>query len=82
MEQFISIEYPDSLANSMRMTKSEFSREIKISSIVKLFELGKISSGTASKVLQVSRIEFLELLAKYKVSFLNDEDLKEDTQNA
>ncbi len=82
MSQIISIEYPDYLANSMRMNKSEFGKEIKISSLVKLFELGKISSGTASKVLQLTRIEFLELLAKYNVGFLNVEDLNEDLQNA
>ncbi len=82
MSQIISIEYPDYLANSMRMNKSEFEREIKISSLIKLFELGKISSGTASKVLQLSRIEFLELLAKYSVGFLHVEDLNEDFQNA
>ena len=64
MSQIISIEFPEYLANSMRMNKSEFGKEIKISGLVKLFELGKISSGTAAKVLQLSRIEFLELLAK------------------
>lgn len=82
MSQFISVEYPDYLANAMRMNKSEFGREIKISGLVKLFELGKISSGTASKVLQISRIEFLELLSQYNVGFLNVEDLNEDVQNA
>ena len=82
MSKIISIEYPDYLANAMRMDKSEFKREIKISGLVKLFELGKISSGTAAKVLQLSRIEFLELLAKYSVGFLNVEDLNEDLQNA
>lgn len=82
MSQIISIEYPDYLANSMRMNKSEFEKEIKISGLIKLFELGKISSGTASKVLELSRIEFLELLAKYNVGFLNVEDLSEDLQNA
>ena len=58
------------------MNKSEFEKEIKISGLVKLFELGKISSGTASKVLHLSRIEFLELIAKYNVGFLEVEDLK------
>ena len=82
MSQIISIEFPEYLANSMRMNKSEFEKEIKISGLVKLFELGKISSGTAAKVLQLSRIEFLELLAKYNVGFLNVEDLNEDLQNA
>lgn len=79
MSKIISIEYPDYLANSMRMNKSEFEKEIKISGLVKLFELGKISSGTASKVLQLSRIEFLELLAKYNVGFLEVEDFKSYT---
>jgi predicted HTH domain antitoxin len=82
MSQIISIDYPDYLANAMRMNKSEFGREIKISGLIKLFELGKISSGTAAKVLQLSRIEFLELLSKYSVGFLNVEDLNEDLQNA
>ena len=82
MSKIISIEYPDYLANSMRMNKSQFGREIKISGLVKLFELGKISSGTASKVLEISRIDFLELLTKYNVEFLNVEDLSEDLQNA
>ena len=82
MAKIITIEYPDSLANSMRMSKSEFGREIKISGLVKLFELGKISSGTASKASELSRIELLELLANYRVSFLTVEDLNEDFQNA
>jgi predicted HTH domain antitoxin len=58
---------------------------IKISSLVKLFELGKVSSGTAAKVLGLTRIDFLDLLARYKVSALGQfdyDDLKEDITNA
>ncbi len=82
MAQVISVEYPDFLANSMRMNKSDFGKEIKISALVKLFELGKISSGMAAKVLHITRVEFLELLSKYNVEFLNVEDLNEDLNNA
>lgn len=82
MAQTISIEYPDYLANSMRLNKSDFGKEIKTSVLVKLFELGKVSSGTTAKVLHISRLEFFELLAKYNVSFLNTEDLNEDLKNA
>lgn len=82
MAQVISIEYPDYLANSMRLNKTDFGKEIKTSALVKLFELGKISSGTATKVLNISRVEFLELLSKYNVGFLNNEDLIEDLENA
>lgn len=82
MAEIISIEYPEYLANSMRMNKNDFEKEIKISGLVKLFELGKVSSGTAAKVLRISRVDFLELLAKYKVSFLDTDHLKEDLENA
>lgn len=82
MAEVISIEYPEYLANSMRMNKSNFGKEIKISALVKLFELGKVSSETAAKVLHISRLEFLDLLAKYNVGFLNADDLTEDLENA
>jgi predicted HTH domain antitoxin len=53
--------------------------------LVKLYELGKVSSGVAASVLGLSRLEFLELLSKYKVSVLGAydlDDLKEDIANA
>lgn len=82
MAKIISIDYPEYLANSMRMNREDFGKQMKESSLVKLFEIGKVSSGTAAKVLEMTRIEFLELLNKYKVSFLNVEDLEEDLSNA
>jgi len=54
---------------------------MKISALVKLFELGKISSGVAAKVLKMRRVDFLELLGKYKVRILDVEDLNEDIKN-
>ncbi len=69
MEQVISINYPEQLAFSLKMNTSEFQKELKTLSLVELYELGKISSGYASKLLDVSRIDFLELLGKYNVSY-------------
>lgn len=82
MGHTISIEYPNFLANSMRMSEDDFENEIKVSSLVKLFELGKVSTGIAAKALNISRIEFLDLLGKYKVNFLNFDDLDSDMENA
>ncbi|NPA13024.1 MAG: UPF0175 family protein [Aquificae bacterium] len=58
--------------------------EVKIATIVKLYELGKTSSGRASKLLGISRIEFLDLLGKYKVQIYpnSEEDILEDLKNA
>ena len=85
MKGMIHIEYPESLANSLRLSGKEFEYEMKTSSLVKLFELGKVSSGTAAKVLGLTRLDFLELLAKYKVSVLGQydaDDLIDDIANA
>lgn len=81
MAKIISIDYPEYLANSMRMNRDDFEKQMKESSLVKLFEIGKVSSGTAAKVLDMTRVEFLELLDKYKVSFLDVGDLEEDLNN-
>ncbi len=85
MKRMINIEYPESLANTLRLSSKDFASEIKTSSLVKLYELGKVSSGVAARVLGLSRLDFLELLAKYNVSVLggNDtDDLNEDIANA
>jgi predicted HTH domain antitoxin len=85
MKGLINIEYPESLANSLRLSGKDFEKEIKTSALVKLFELGKISSGTAAKVLGLTRLDFLELLASYKISpygQIDFDDIKEDIVNA
>ncbi len=85
MKGMINIEYPESLANILRLSGKDFESEIKKSSLVKLFELGKVSSGVAARVLGFSRLDFLELLAKYNVSVLSQydlDDLSEDIANA
>ncbi len=85
MKGIINIAYPESLAHSLRLSGKDFESEMKTSSMVKLFELGKVSSGVAARVLGLSRIDFLELLSKYNVSILggyDTEDLNDDLANA
>lgn len=85
MNRMINITYPESLANSMKLSVHEFEKEIKLSSLVKLYELGKISSGIAAKVLGLSRLDFLDIVAQYKVSIIDFSDIDElnnDIMNA
>ena len=84
-ENQIAVPYPASLAELLKLADKEFEQEIRTISVVKLYELGKISSGTAAKALNVSRIEFLDMLRIYEVSIFNFRDkdkLKEDIANA
>ena len=85
MERQITVTYPESLAYSLKLADKEFENEIKTVSIIKLYELGKISSGTASKILDMNRIDFIEKTGKYKVSifgFSDENELGEDIANA
>ena len=85
MQQAIQITYPKSLADSLKMNLKDFENEMKMSALAKLFELGKVSSGTAAKVLGISRIEFIDRMASYQVSVLQYsslDELNEDITNA
>jgi predicted HTH domain antitoxin len=85
MQKAIHVKYPESLASTLRLNTKDFEREMRMSSLVKLYEMGKISSGTAAKVLGISRIEFLDHLDKYKVSlfgFSSLDEVNEDIANS
>jgi len=82
MDKQINISYPGSLANALKLSQKDFIKEIKMSSLVKLFELGKISSGTAAKIMGLSRVDFLDNLAQYRVSSLEVGELDSDINNA
>ncbi|MDI3520434.1 MAG: hypothetical protein PWR04_422 [Anaerophaga sp.] len=85
MKGIINIEYPEYLANNLGLSEKDFQSEIKISSMVKLYELGRISSGIAAQVLGLSRVDFLDLLARYNVSVFggyNTDEINEDIANA
>lgn len=85
MEHVISINYPESLAFSLKMGDQEFKSEMKIISLIKLYELGKISSGRAAKLLDMKRVDFLELLEKYNVSYFSkglENELESDFSNS
>jgi len=71
----LNISLPQDLAWLLKMQDDEFEREFKLLALVKLYELGKISSGVAARTLGMNRVEFLQTLGRYKVSLFNDSDL-------
>ena len=85
MEQLISITYPESLAFSLKMENQEFKSKMKELSLIKLYELGKISSGLAAKLLNISRVDFIDLLKDYNVSYFHkglENEIEKDFLNA
>ena len=69
---------------SLKLSAQEFEKEFKTAAVIKLYERGKISSGIASQLLQVSRVDFLNMLYDYKVSYLSDDidEILKDMKNA
>ena len=67
-ENIIEIKYTDDVLLSLKESKEEFEEEARYLLALKLYELGKISSGKAAKIAGLSRVAFLLRLGRYKVS--------------
>ena len=67
-ENILKIKYSDDVLLSLKESKEEFEKEARYLLALKLYELGKISSGKAAKIADLNRVEFLMELKKYKVS--------------
>lgn len=80
----VNIEIPEEVLISLKESSETMARELGILAAVKLFELGKLSSGRAAQLAGMSRVEFLTSLGKYQVSPfpLTAEELKRDVSNA
>lgn len=80
----VTLEYPDEVLISLKASAEEFTQELKMLAAVKLFELGKLSSGRAAQLAGVSRAEFLLALGYYRVSpfHFTAEELDRDVFNA
>ncbi|MBI4613633.1 MAG: UPF0175 family protein [Planctomycetes bacterium] len=67
----LTFTYPDDLEEAVRLTPEELASQIRLMAALKMFELGKISSGKAGELAGISRVEFLDMCGRYKVSVFN-----------
>ena len=65
--QTISIELPEKVLRAEKSDAATFVREMRMLAAVKLYELGRLSSGRAAELAGISRVEFLLNLGRYKV---------------
>ena len=62
---------------------AEFLKDMRTFAVVKFFEVGKLSLGKAAELAEMSKLDFIKLLSKHRVSVYNypPEELEEDLRN-
>lgn len=80
----VNVEYPVDVRLTLQESKEEFALELKRLAAVKLYELGKISSGKAAALAGMDRMSFLLGLGRYRVSVFNytSEELEREVAEA
>ena len=81
MSQLI-LSYPENFELAVHLTPEELQSQILLMAALKMFELGKISSGKAAELAGMSRVEFFDMCGRYRVPIFNysPEELEQELQ--
>jgi len=84
MKRTLTVEYSDEVLVALGISPEQFGEEVRLLIAIKLYELGRLSSGAAASLAEIPKPLFLSKLADYGVdSFrLTEEELLRDTANA
>lgn len=76
--------YPGGLPQLLKLSDNEFARELQFLAAAKLFELGRLSSGKAACLAEMSRVAFLHELDRIGVPAINlrDEEIEAEVRAA
>ena len=80
----LTIPYPDDLLLSLKENPEQFEAEARLLLAVKLYELGRISTGMGARLSGMSRVEFMFALGRFGLSPIgvDAEELASDMANA
>lgn len=84
----LTIKYPSGFELAVRLSREEMEQHIRLMAALKMFELGKVSSGKAAELAGMSRVEFIETCGRYRVSVFNytpeelEKEIKFDLESA
>ena len=80
----ITVSIPDELTAALEVSDDEAASTVRMAAAVKLYEMGRLSSGAAAELAGVPRTVFLTKLAEYGVATfkLSEAELREDLARA
>jgi predicted HTH domain antitoxin len=80
----LTLNYPESLPDSARLSRSEFEETMRFAMAAKLFELGRVSSGQAAQLVPMDRYTFLKSLKQVGVAAIqwDNDEFSDEIANA
>jgi len=80
----LTIPYPEELLLSVKESPAGFEAEARLLLAVKLYELGRVSTGMAAQLAGMSRVAFIFALSRFGLSPIGLEpgELAQDLANA
>jgi predicted HTH domain antitoxin len=67
----VTLTFPENFELAVQTTPEEFEAQVRLMAALKMFELGKLSSGKAAQLAGMPRAEFFEMCGRYRVSIFN-----------
>jgi predicted HTH domain antitoxin len=80
----IVIDIPDDSLAALQLSDRDAAAELRLAAAMKLYEVGRLSSGAAAALAGIPRPQFLSKLADYNIATFrqSDEELTRELRNA